>query len=113
MAVSGPQKLALFLARFADSEGQPPQDVVFFNDLFLTRGSGGPTTGSRRASGRKTLDATRDDFVATHPGRWDKIKGAIERLPPPSSSRSTGNGSLPTAPTRATCGTGVCPFSEG
>jgi len=30
--------------------------------------------------GWKTFDIKRADFIASHPGRWDKIKGAIDRF---------------------------------
>lgn len=89
MAVKGPQKLAVLLCKFSDTEQTEPNPTSFYNDLFR-RGTGGINDYFAAASmgtinldgsqvfGWKRIDSTRADFIAAHPGRWDKVKGAID-----------------------------------
>lgn len=90
MTVKGPQKLAVLLCKFSDTEHTEPNPASFYNDLFVRRGTGGVNDYFAVASlgginldgsqvfGWSTIDTTRNDFIAAHPGRWDKIKGAID-----------------------------------
>lgn len=90
MAIVGSQKLAVFLCKFSDTERVEPQKQAYYIDLFSKRGTGGlndywtaATLGAVNLDGTevfgwKTIGITRDDFVTAHPGRWDKIKGAVD-----------------------------------
>ncbi|UNK48011.1 hypothetical protein MNR01_09420 [Lysobacter sp. S4-A87] len=90
MAIKGPQKLAVLLCKFNDTAHTEPNPTSFYNDLLVRRGTGGVNDYFTAASlgainldgsqvfGWTTIDTTRDDFIAAHPGRWDKIKGAID-----------------------------------
>lgn len=90
MSLQGPQKLAVLLCKFSDSAKTEPNPASFYEDLVLKRGTGGLNDYWITASlgainldgsqlfGWKTLQTTRADFLAAHPGRWDKIQGAIE-----------------------------------
>jgi hypothetical protein len=92
MLRQGPQKLAILLCKFRDNERTEPNPVSFYEDLFIKRGTGGLNDYWEAASlgainldgsqvfGWKTLDVKRADFLAAHPGRWDKIKGAIDEF---------------------------------
>ena len=67
-----------------------PHDVAFIEDLFVHRGTGGlndywvtASLGSINLDGSevfgwKTLGQTQADYIAARPGRWDKVRGAIE-----------------------------------
>ena len=90
MSRQGPQKLAVLLCKFSDGAGTEPNPASFYEDLILKRGTGGLNDYWNAASlgainldgsqlfGWKTLDVRRADYLAAHPGRWDKIKGAID-----------------------------------
>jgi hypothetical protein len=90
MSLQGSQKLAILLCKFSDTENTEPQAASFYKELFSDRGTGGLNDYWIAASlgainldgsqvfGWKTLDIKRADFLAAHPGRWDKIKGAID-----------------------------------
>ncbi len=100
MALQGPQKIAILLCRFSDSPTAEPNPSGYYEDL-VTRGSGGlndywiaASLGAinldgSRVFGWKTFDLTRAAFLAAHPGRWDKIKGAIDRFPEMSEAEYT------------------------
>ncbi len=72
---------------------------LFYNDLLVRRGTGGVNDYFEAASlgainldgsqvfGWSTIDVKRDDFIAAHPGRWDKIKGAIDAFSDVDTSR--------------------------
>lgn len=90
MNVSGPQKFAVLLVKFSDTAGTQQHDRAFYEDMFVTRGTGGlndywletslaniSLDGSWVAEW-KTLNTTQATFLATHPSRWDKIQGAID-----------------------------------
>jgi hypothetical protein len=90
MSINGPQKLAVLLCKFNDTINTEPNPTSFYTDLLAGRGTGGVNDYFAAASlgtinldgtqvfGWSTIDTTRDDFIAAHPGRWDKIKGAID-----------------------------------
>ena len=90
MSLQGPQKLAVLLCKFSDSTGTEPNPASFYEDLVLKRGTGGLNDYWIAASlgainldgsqvfGWQTLETTRADYLTAHPGRWDKIKGAID-----------------------------------
>lgn len=92
MSLQGSQKLAILLCKFNDSSTIEPNPSCFYRDLFVKRGTGGLNDYWIAASlgainldgsevfGWKTLDITREEFVAAHVGRWDKIKGAIDQF---------------------------------
>lgn len=90
MSLQGPQKLAILLCKFSDSDEVESPPESFYEDLFIKRGTGGLNDYWIAASlgainldgsqlfGWKTLDTTRAEYLTAHPGRWDKIKGAID-----------------------------------
>ena len=90
MGLSGSQKVALLLCRFRDSRDVEPNPRSFYEDLLVTRGSGGlndywiaASLGAINLDGSEvhgwtTIDLNLADFLAARPGRWDKILGAIE-----------------------------------
>lgn len=90
MSLQGPQKLAILLCKFSDSAEIEPNPASFYEDLIIKRGTGGLNDYWIAASlgainldgsqlfGWKTLDIKRADYLTAHPGRWDKIKGAID-----------------------------------
>jgi hypothetical protein len=101
MTRQGPQKLAILLCRFSDSAKTQPNPASFYEDLFVKRGTGGLNDYWAAASlgmisldgsqvfGWKTFDIKRADFLAAHAGRWDKIKGAIDRFTEVDTSKFT------------------------
>jgi hypothetical protein len=90
MALLGSQRIAVLLCKFSDSAQTEPNPASFYEDLVLKRGTGGLNDYWIAASlgainldgsqvfGWRTLETTRADYLAAHPGRWDKIKGAID-----------------------------------
>lgn len=90
MSLQGPQKLAILLCKFNDSAETEPNPPSFYEDLFIKRGTGGLNDYWIAASlgainldgsqlfGWKTLDTKRAEYLTAHPGRRDKIKGAID-----------------------------------
>lgn len=92
MPLQGAQKLAVLLCKFSDSTDIEPNPASFYEDLFIKRGSGGlndywisASLGSINLDGSqvfgwKTFNMMRSDFLAANPGRWDKIKGAIDQF---------------------------------
>ncbi len=90
MSLQGSQRIAVLLCRFSDSAQIEPNPASFYEDLVLRRGTGGLNDYWIAASlgainldgsqifGWQTLETTRADYLAAHPGRWDKIKGAID-----------------------------------
>jgi hypothetical protein len=90
MRLQGSQKLAVLLCKFSDTARTEPNPVSFYKDLFVRRGTGGLNDYWDEASfgainldgsqvfGWTVLDTKRADYLAAHPGRWDKIRGAIE-----------------------------------
>ncbi|MDR0779531.1 MAG: hypothetical protein LBF16_02405 [Pseudomonadales bacterium] len=102
MATKGSQKFAILLVKFSDTAYTEPNPVAFYDDLLIRRGTGGVNDYFLAASlgeinldgsqvfGWITIDTTRDDFIAAHPGRWDKIKGAIDAFSNVDTSPFTG-----------------------
>ena len=98
MSLQGAQKLAILLCKFSDSAETEPNPKSFYEDLFVNRGTGGlndywiaaslgainldgsQVFGSDDGKGWKTFNVNHDDFIAAHPGRADKIKGAIDQF---------------------------------
>src|SRR2546423_1197709 len=88
----GSQKLAVLLCKFKDAEEIEPHPHAFYEDLFR-RGTGGLNDYWLAAShgkinldgtevfGWKTLGQGREEYVASHVSRWDKIQGAIDAFP--------------------------------
>lgn len=93
MSLQGPQPVAVLLCKFRDSASAEPHPVAFYDDLVAKRGTGGLNdywiTASQNAInldgstifGWRTLEIDSADFFAAHPGRWDKIQGAVEQFP--------------------------------
>jgi hypothetical protein len=90
MSPRGPQKFAVLLCKFSDSAETEPNPTSFYQDLFVTRGTGGlndywiaASLGAINLDGSqvfdwKTLETTREAFLSAHPGRRDKVQGAID-----------------------------------
>jgi hypothetical protein len=90
MSLQGSQRVAVLLCKFGDSVNVEPHPQSFYKDLVVNRGTGGVNDYWIAASlgainldgsavfGWKTLEASRADFLAAHPGRWDKIQGAMK-----------------------------------
>jgi hypothetical protein len=101
MSLQGPQKLAVLLCKFSDSANTEPNPTSFYEDLFAKRGTGGLNDYWTAASlgainldgsqvfGWKTFNIERADFIAAHPARWDKIKGAIDQFTDVDTSKFT------------------------
>ena len=101
MSLQGAQKLAILLCKFSDSAEAEPNPASFYEDLFINRGTGGLNDYWIAASlgavnldgsqvfGWKTFDITRADFLAANPGRWGKIKGAIDQFTDVDTSKFT------------------------
>jgi hypothetical protein len=99
MALQGSQPLAVLLCKFADTPEIEPQPTSYYQDLVSNRGTGGLNDYWADASmgaidldgsmvfGWKVLGSTRSNFLAAHPGRWDKIKGAIDAFSEVDTSR--------------------------
>ncbi len=102
MSLNGSQKLAVFLCKFSDNSNVEPHPADFYNELFAQRGSGGLNDYWIAASqGAINLDGTeifgwralkekQADFVKAKPGRWDKVKGAIDAFPEVDTSKYAG-----------------------
>jgi hypothetical protein len=92
VAPLGSQKLAVLLCKFKDTEQTELHPRAFYEDWFR-RGTGGINDYWLAAShgkinldgtqifGWKTLGQNRTEYIASHVGRWDKIRGAIEAFP--------------------------------
>jgi hypothetical protein len=90
MSLQGAQKLAILLCKFSDSAETETNPESFYEDLFTKRGTGGLNDYWIAASlgainldgsqvfGWKTLETTRAAFLSAHPGRGDKVRGAID-----------------------------------
>ncbi|MBC7986785.1 MAG: hypothetical protein H7X93_08975 [Sphingomonadaceae bacterium] len=88
MFLEGSQPIVVLLCKFRDQSAAEPNPSSFYTDLFAA-GTGGLSDYWRQASlgtidldgsavfGWKTLDIDLADFIADHPGRADKINGAI------------------------------------
>lgn len=89
MLVKGSQRFAVLLCKFRDSDAEDPHPESFYEDLVANRDTGGLNDYWIAASansinlngssvfGWRTLDTTRLEFLAAHPGRGDKVQGAI------------------------------------
>jgi hypothetical protein len=101
LSLSGSQRFAVLLCKFSDAAGTEPQPVSHYQDMFA-EGNGGLADYWANASlahidlrgsnvfGWKVLGSKRDDYVAQHPDRWSKIKGAIDAFPEVDTSKYTG-----------------------
>jgi hypothetical protein len=102
MGPSGSQKLAVLLCKFSDASAVEEHPTSYYQDLIERVGTGGladywsdaslkniDLQGSR-VFGWKVIDSKHDDFVNTHPGRWDKIRGAIDAFPEVTTSSYVG-----------------------
>jgi hypothetical protein len=101
MPVKGPQRLAVLLCKFSDTAETEPNPVDFYEDLVVRRGTGGlndywvaASHGGINLDGSKvfgwmTFATTRAEFLAAHPGRWDKIQGAIDQFTDVDTSKFT------------------------
>ena len=90
MSRKGSQKFAVLLCKFSDNSTVEPQNKAFFEDLFVNRGTGGVndywitnSNGNINLDGTvifnwKNLNTKHDDYVSTHPTRWNKVSGAID-----------------------------------
>jgi hypothetical protein len=86
----GSQKLAVLLCKYGDHADTEPENVQYFTDLFVNRGTGGLNDYWRDASlgainldttevfEWRTLEQNRADYLNTHPSRADKIQGAVD-----------------------------------
>lgn len=102
MSIIGSQKFAVLLCKFHDAPDVEPQPTHFFVDLFMKRGTGGVNDYWMEASlghinldgsevfGWRVLSENRVAFINTHPGRWDKIQGAIAAFPEVDTSKYAG-----------------------
>ncbi len=92
MAATGSQRFAVLLCKVSDDPGEP-RPLSFVRDLFAGRGRGGLNDYWISVSGGvadldgtdvydwRPLDQTRDDYIATHVSRRNKIDGAIAAFP--------------------------------
>jgi hypothetical protein len=90
MPLQGSQKIAVLLCKFTDTANVESNPISFYKDLFIKRGTGGlndywvaASLGAINLDGSqvfdwKTLETTRAAFLNSHPGRWDKVQGAID-----------------------------------
>lgn len=102
MSLTGPQKLAVLLCKFSDTSRIEQHPATFYQELFIKRGTGGlndywhdTSLGAinldgSKVFGWKTLKIKKDAFLAAHPGRWDKIKGALDAFPQVVSTKFNG-----------------------
>jgi len=102
MSLSGSQKFAMLLCKFADSTTVEPHPTSYYQDLIERAGTGGLADYWKAASlnhidlggsmvyGWKVLTSTHDQYVAAHPSRWEKILGAIAAFPEVNVSGYTG-----------------------
>jgi hypothetical protein len=92
MALHGSQKFAVLLCQFSDSQtvpSRPQNDFVDLmkrgtnglNDFWIAASLGNINLDGSDVLGWKVLDIKKDDFIAKHPGRYDKIQGAIDAFP--------------------------------
>jgi len=98
----GSQKLAVLLCKFCDNDNVEPHPTDFYKKLFAQRGTGGLNDYWIAASlnainldgtnifGWRTLKEKQSDFLNARPGRWDKIKGAIDAFPEIDTSKYAG-----------------------
>ena len=87
---SGSQKLAVLLCKFRDFSETEPEDVNYFRELFVNRGTGGlndfwvdASLGSINLDGSevfgwRTLEQTQAEYISAHPDRAGKIQGAVD-----------------------------------
>jgi hypothetical protein len=102
MSRMGSQKLAVFLCKFSDNSNVEPQPVDFYRELFALRGTEGLNDYWIAASqgainldgtevfGWRALNEKQADFLKARPGRWDKVKGAIDAFPEVDTSQYAG-----------------------
>lgn len=102
MALIGSQKLAVLLCQFSDNSNVEPQPADFYRELFAQRGTGGLNDYWIAASqgainldgtevfGWRSLEENQVDFLKAKPGRWDKVKGAIDAFPEVDTSKYAG-----------------------
>jgi len=102
MARMGSQRLAVFLCKFSDTANTEPHPADFYKELFALRGTGGLNDYWVAASlgainldgteifGWRTLNQNQADFLNARPGRWDKVKGAIDAFPEVDASQYAG-----------------------
>jgi hypothetical protein len=98
----GSQRLAVFLCKFSDNSNVEPRPADFYQELFALRGTGGLNDYWIAASlgainldgteifGWRTLNENQTDFLKARPGRWDKVKGAIDAFPEVDTSQYAG-----------------------
>jgi hypothetical protein len=102
MSRTGSQKLAVFLCKFSDNSKVEPYPADFYKQLVAQRGTGGLNDYWIAASqgainldgtdifGWRTLQEKQADFLKSKPGRWDKVKGAIDAFPEVDTSKYAG-----------------------
>jgi hypothetical protein len=102
MARMGSQKLAVFLCKFCDNSNVEPHPDDFYKELVALRGTGGLNDYWIAASqgainldgsdifGWRTIQEKQADFLKARPGRWDKIKGAIDAFPEVNTAKYAG-----------------------
>lgn len=88
--LTGSQKLAILLCKFSDFSDTEPENVDYFRDLFVNRGTGGlndywydASLGSINLDGSEVfgwqvIKETQAQYIAAHPDRAGKIQGAVD-----------------------------------
>lgn len=101
MGISGSQKFAVLLCKFSDATNEPftpdfySQEIVErgtngLNDYWIAASQNAINLDSSQVFGWRTIEQTKANFLAAHPGRGDKINGAIAAFPEVDTSKFAG-----------------------